>query len=94
MTLTQPSRLSSLALRLCRALLLSGPLWKNLCKLKILRLSLPVRLSGMMRRTSGIVGLLCSIDKIDNGRPTAFMGHHVKEEKDEVNYATIYPIDI
>jgi hypothetical protein len=48
----------------------------------------------MMRRTFGIVGLLCSIDKIDNGRPTAFMGHHVKEEKDEVNYATIYPIDI
>jgi len=48
----------------------------------------------MMRRTFGIVGLLCSIDKIDNGRPTAFIGHHVKEEKDEVNYATIYPINI
>jgi len=83
--LTQPSRLSSCALRSCKAFLLSGPLWKKRCRLKILRLSLPVRLSGMIRRAFSMGGLLfcrymCLLSAVVNGRPTSFMGHHVKEE--------------
>ena len=67
--LIQPSRLSSCALRSCRAFLLSGPLWKKRWRLKTLRLSLPVRLSGIMRRSCGIVGLLCSLIRLETRRP-------------------------
>jgi hypothetical protein len=37
-------------------------------------------LSGIIRRTCDIVGLLCSLIQIETGRPTVKMGHLVKEE--------------